>query len=178
MTTMRIRKLQLTIAAITLIFILPACKPTEKNYKAAYDAAIAKLQKENSDPLLNAQGAIRDGAPLIRLVDGDTVWIRREHLLAEAPDTLPIEPFNVAVAAYKMAANAASQVEVLRQEGYKALCLRTPANSFYVIAGSLTTLREAATFIKEYKKRHPDIPFVGLPEGATIEVPLARFVNF
>lgn len=65
--------------------LLAACKPTEKNYKAAYDVAVQKRQQESSDASLRSEGhrLITDMAPrTINAAGRDWNYI----VMAMAPD--------------------------------------------------------------------------------------------
>ena len=61
-----------------LMFV--GCKPTEKNYKAAYDAALSRRQEVAQEQMRPATGLLSDDGPQMRIVGGDTVYVLRERL--------------------------------------------------------------------------------------------------
>lgn len=152
---------------LLLICVFAGCKPSEKNYRAAYDVAVAKRQKDAPDPYAGLGDAVRDDAPARREVDGKILWVRTEPLTC-ADDRGSVAPWNVAVAAYKMAANARSHAERLKSEGYGSLLLKNSDGMIYVVAATPGSLQEAAEFIEKFKVKHPEAIYVGLPEGPTV----------
>lgn len=155
----------ISIFALTAILLLPSCKPTEKNYQAAYDVAQKKKQAEKTDPdmAIPSTGLQRLDAPSQKEVNGDKVNVK--HLFikyvgkGESPEILR---YNVAVAKYKMPTNALAQTEDLTQQKYKAFPVEGTDGCFYVIASTFSSLDEAAAFAKEYLKKHKPEQLVGL----------------
>ncbi len=162
-----------SIPLLVMVCLLAGCKPSEKNYRAAYEVAVAKRQSEAPDSSAGLGDAVRDGAPTRREVDGKTVWVLTEPLSRVDAQGAPAA-WNVAVAAYKMNANARSHAERLQGEGYEASLLKNSDGMIYVVAASPESLAEAAAFIEEFKSKHPDTVYVGLPEGATVISPGRR----
>lgn len=150
------------------LFILTGCKPTEKNYKAAYDAALSKRQAESEDPDLNlpAEGYTRLGEPEKKEINGKTYFYKFQHLhpLSEGVE---MQPYNVAVSVYKMPTNCQSQVRDLCEAGYDAFGTRTGDDRYYTIVGSYPTIEEAAEAVDNYMRKHKDSIYVGL-EGAPV----------
>lgn len=144
---------------------LASCKPTESNYKAAYDAAQQKRKAEANDPdiLLPAGGLQQIGAPVKRVIDGDSVYITAEHLKVIENQDSEARKWNVAVASYKMRTNCIAQAKELVAQGMKAFVVENVDSKFYVIAGSFDTLKEAAAFSRKYAEGKKESVFVGLP---------------
>ena len=92
-------------SALVLVMALASCKPTERNYKQAYDSALAKRQKAEAETMIPASGLLSDEGPQQRIVGGDTLYVSTERLRALSGDE-PVSPYNVAVAMYKMNTNA------------------------------------------------------------------------
>lgn len=158
---------------LLMVCVLAGCKPSEKNYRAAYDVAVAKRQKDAPDTSAGLGDAVRDDAPARREVDGKTVWVRTEPLSRVDAQGAPAA-WNVVVAAYKMTANARSHAERLQAEGYDSSLLKNSDGMIYVVAATPGSLQEAAGFIEEFKGKHKDAVYVGLPEGPTVLSPGRR----
>lgn len=160
---MKTNRLLTCVLLLTGFVSLTGCKPTEKNYKSAYDAAVAKRQAENSDPDLNlpAGGYQKIGAPVIKEIGGkdyDYLFVRAKPL-NEGDE---MHPYNVAVSVYKMPTNCQSQVRDLRDAGYAAFGVKTGDDRYYVIAGSYPTIEEAASAADAYAAKNKEAVYVGL----------------
>ena len=148
------------------MIVLPGCKPTEKNYKSAYDAALAKRQAENNDPDLNlpADGYKRIGEPDRKTVNGksyDYLFVRLKPLT----EGQELQPYNVAVAVYKMPTNCAAQVKDLCAAGYQAFGAMSGDDRYYVIIGGCPTIEEAAAAADAYMAKNKDTVYVGLKDA-------------
>ena len=82
--------------------LLTGCKPTERNYRAAYDAALAKRQAEAELRMLPASGLMSDDGPQLKIVNGDSLYVVKERLKAAPGDTLPSSGWAVGVGVYKI----------------------------------------------------------------------------
>lgn len=167
---MRICKI---ICAAVLLSLTVSCKPTEKNYQAAYDAARNKRTAEaaaDADMVLPAGGVIQKlDAPLTKDVNGEKLRLRRFFIKYIGSGESPaINRYNVAVARYKMPTNVKAQTEDLVAAGYEAFPVEGTDGFYYVIAASLPNLEETADFVKKYKKSHKPSQFVGLEEDLLI----------
>lgn len=146
-----------------------SCKPTEKGYKAAYDAAQNKREAVQAD--VRNQGAISelqeiDGARL-QEVDGVKVYVLNRIIRPiEETDTLKGQ-YNVAVGSYKMATNSKAQAADLRKEHYDALAVKDAEGMYYTVAGSFPSLSEAVKFYDKYRTGK-DRAYVGLPKAPVI----------
>lgn len=149
--------------AALLLIASAGCKPTESNYKAAYDAAQKKRQAVDADMVLPAGGLQSIDGPRKRVVDGDSLYVVKEHLKFTGGLEKVMHRWNVAVSAYKMPTNCAAQVSELYTKGYKAFSVENAEGRFYVVAGAFDTLEEAAVFAREYRATHKPSEFIGLP---------------
>lgn len=147
--------------------MLAACKPTEKNYRSAYDIAIGKKQAEQES--LAADGLIAENAPKPRYIDGDTLYFANEIISVDkdfAPfkESAPVElkGYNVAVGMFKMNTNARAGASALREKGFDAFPVQAMGGKWYIIGGSFDNLDESRTFIKKFKAKNPDYPYIGL----------------
>lgn len=150
------------------LMFLPACKPTEKNYKSAYDAAVAKRQAESNDPDLNlpAGGYQRIGDPQKKTVNGKSYGYLFSRV-KPLTDGVSMQPYNVAVAVYKMPTNCEAQVNDLLSVGYQSFGAKTGDDRYYVIIGSYASIDAAAAAIDAYMAKFKDAVYVGL-DGAPL----------
>lgn len=158
----------MAVAVALCAAAITGCKPTEKNYKAAYDAAIAKRAKDSkpNEDVPEGVELIREGAPRRTLVAGDTLWVRTEPLSGYGADaSTPVAHYNIVIASYKMPANAAAQSANFAAEGWKSRVLKNRDELFYVVAAQCSTIEETASQLRTFKKRYPRMHYVGLPDG-------------
>ncbi len=152
------------VAAVGLLLV--GCKPTEKNYQAAYEAAQNKKKAEaaaDPDMALPATGLKRLDAPRTMDVDGETLNVKHIFIKYAGKEAVPvIERYNVAVAKFKMPTNALALTEDLVAQKYKAFPVEGNDGNFYVIGATFGNLNEVAAFVKEYKKSHKPSQLVGL----------------
>lgn len=163
-----------TVPMLTLVggLLLTAvgCKPTEKNYKAAYDAALAKRQtKIDADLGVPEEGLIVEGAPVRRTFDDTQVWYLVTSIGALDEGSLPPGRFNVATGAFKMPVNALDQARTLRGRGYESLAVRGENDLFYTVVSTEDSISGAVAFYKEFIDRNPEFTYVGLPSLTIIE---------
>ena len=159
----------LIILSLSALFCVSSCKPTEKGYKAAYDAALGKREAAKADIDVDLpEGELQEfDGPQLKEVDGIKVYVLNERLRpVEDGQNLPGN-YNVAVGKYKMITNCRAQAEALKTEGYEAFTAKTMGEMFYTIAGSFSTLSEAVKFSEKYKSGK-DRVFVGLPHAPVI----------
>ncbi len=146
------------IAGIAAI-ALSSCKPTEKNYRAAYDAALNKREKVAET--LAADGLLAEDAPKSQVVDGDTLYFVNEVIRVDDVAS-PLKPLNVAVGVFKMNTNARSGAAALKERGFDARAARALEDKWYIIAGSFDTVDETRAFIKRFREENPQYPYIGL----------------
>lgn len=164
---------RLTYLLPALLLMLCACKPTEKNYRAAYEAAQAKKAAEReADAELGLPELTSTEGPRRQRVGLDTAYVFREPLTLHGDAPAKGAPAAcVAVGKYKMTANAQSDADALEKEGYDAFLLATPRGEFYTCIGSAPTLSEAVKMMREFMRKHPGRPYIGLPGEPVIEIP-------
>lgn len=150
---------RILIAVGIVVIALTSCKPTEKNYRAAYDAAVSKREKTNES--LAADGLISEEGPRIQVIAGDSLYFLNERLSVE-DGAKPLKSLNVAVAMFKMNTNARSGASALADKGYDASVARASGDKCYVIAGSFDTLEETRGFIKRFRKENKSYAYIGL----------------
>lgn len=146
---------------------LAGCKPTEKNYKAAYDAAKAKRQQAEAESMIPASGLMSFDGPRLRVFDGDSVYFQRQHLRPVA-DNVEINNYNVVVGQFKMHTNATAQADRLKEKGYDSMAAKGTEDRWYCVAASCLTLDEARAFLKRFKSENKGYPYIGLPDAPVI----------
>lgn len=153
--------------SITLLSALPSCKPTEKNYREAYEVAQKKRQQSKEDSDFDVSQLIGMNDARTQSFGGIECPVISENLkTVDAGDAGHL--YNVAVAAYKMTANALSHAESLRKEGMKGYVMQNSRQLFFVMCGGADTPEEAAAVYTKYmasgkQKIHP-----GLANGPEI----------
>ena len=138
---------------------LTACKPTEKNYRSAYDVAVNK--REKAAEALAADGLVAEDAPRSQVVGGDTLYFVNEVLKVDDGST-PLKALNVAVGVFKMNTNARSGALALKDKGYDACAARALGDKWYILAGSFDTIDETRAFLKRFREENPQYPYIGL----------------
>lgn len=148
-----------------LMFV--SCKPTEANYKAAYDAAKARREQAAAEQMRPASGLLSDDGPQLRVFDGDTVYINRERLRYFDGGKLGGK-WAVAVSMFKMDTNAKAAAEAISEKGFPhAMAVKAPGGKYYTVCDTVATLDDARVRGAEFVKAFPEYPFVGLP-GAPV----------
>lgn len=150
------------------IIALSGCKPTENNYRAAYDAAKAKREAAEADAMIPATGLQSDDGTSLKIIDGDSVYVSRDRLRLDPALKDVFKAYNVVVGVYKMNTNAKAQAAALAEKGYAAHAVMTTGDRWYTLVGCFDALSEAQAFIKEFKKKNPGYPYIGLPGSPVI----------
>lgn len=144
------------------IILLVGCKPTEQNYRAAYEAAQAKTDTG----LRDIQGAERvlqdDGITFQRVHEGDTVLQGRRSLKIEGLERATT-PYIVGIGVFKMPANAHSRAADLSSQGIKSYVGEDGEDRYVVATHPCATFGEAVVALKTFRRLHRDFPYVGLP---------------
>lgn len=147
--------------------MLVSCKPTEKNYRTAYDAALRKRAEVAEQQMRPATGLLSDDGPQLRVVDGDSVFVLRERL-RHLDGSRPGGHWAVAVGVFKIDTNAKASASDLAAAGWKsAMPAKVPGGDFYALADTVASLDEARDRAARFKLDFPDYPYVGLP-GAPV----------
>lgn len=159
------------LLAATAALLFAGCKPTEKNYKAAYDAAM--IHKENSladrGVTVPLQG---DASIALRKVGSDSIWVSHSRFSIDNPDSdgqiAAPGRYGVAVASFRMPTNARAMSSDLRKKGYKSVAATDGREKWVVVADFYSSLEEAAAGIREFQKRNPQYIYVGQPAPVVV----------
>ena len=155
------------ISAATAALMLVSCKPTEKNYQAAYDAALKKRAEAVEQQMRPATGLLSDDGPQLKIIEGDSVFVLRERLRCLDGSKLSGR-WAVAVGVFRIDTNAkASAVDLVNAGWSGAMPAKVQGGRFYALADTLESIDSARARAAEFKQRFPDYPYVGLP-GAPV----------
>lgn len=164
------------IAAVTVVAaIAVSCKPTEANYKAAYDIA---QEARRADEYTSVAGFVREGDPVWRKVGNDSVLVKQQPLARLEGDSLQMRTLNVAIASYGMKANAVAHKNNLSSAGYDARVLLNGDDKYLVIAAQYDSIADLVLFIDGYMKRHKNDMYSGLPGRPVVMIPSGRAVTW
>lgn len=167
-----IRSVCIALLAATALGGVTSCKPTEKNYQAAYDAAKAKREAAEADMMLPGSGLISEDGPRLRIVNGDSLYVAHDRIRIKylQENNIELQPYSVAVSVYKMSTNARATASRLKEAGYNSVVVETTNDRWYAVAGTFPTIGEAGEFIKAFKERNPKYSYIGLPSTPVILV--------
>lgn len=136
-----------------------SCKTTEKNYRGAYERAIAVDSTRTSFDQ-TVYGAHRRAVEHGTITNGtDTIATQRINCKV-SPDQKAtadsLHRYNVCVASFKQRFNANSVLERLAANGYpSALIVQTPEPYYYVIAFSSNSMPAAAGVLNAFTAQAP-----------------------
>lgn len=163
----------LTLAALAALALgaVSSCKVSEKNYRQAYERAVAG-DSARTDIRNTVYGAQRRNVDEGFLVNGsDTLRTQRLSCTvapdqAATPDSL--HRYNVCVASFKQRFNANSLRTRLEQNGYAgAMVLQTSEPFYYVVALSTNDVNTAAATLQQLVTAPPfrlsQTPFILIP---------------
>lgn len=156
------------ICAAIVAHILIGCKPTEKNYQAAYDAAQAKRAEAASEQMRPATGLLSDDGPQRRVLDGDTIYVLSERTRTLDGQKIPGK-FSLVVGSYKMDTNAKASATDLTSSGYPgAFAAKGFNGKYFTIVTTSSSMDSIRMESKKFKKKFRDYPYVGLPGAPVI----------
>ncbi len=156
---------------IACLALISGCKPTEKNYKSAYDAALQKRKAAetiDADLVMPGQKLQSLDGPNIQIIDGDSVYVMVKRVKALEGESVNSLPYKVAVSQYKMKTNCLAQTKDLKEKGYEAFAVTDGDANCYVIAGAFVSLPEAAVFTKQFRQKEKSHVYSGLPSAPVI----------
>lgn len=141
------------VAALSCaVVLLTGCKPSEKNYRAAYEKTMAaRTVADEADSTIYSQMR-RDFHLKHKVVDGDTIATRSQHIKV-TPDgggiAEMLKTYSVVAAQFKQLFHAQSMRERLFEAGYpQSFIVETAEPYYYVLTGSYPTIEQAAAALK------------------------------
>ena len=149
-----------------LLGMLYSCKPTEKGYRQAYEAA--KSKREQVDPeediLTGGHKLLNEESTNWKVLAGDSLQVQHTFLKPIEGEKWPQSgPYRLAVAMFKMTTNANSMLEDLKGKGKLTPVIATDGkDKYYIIAGSATYADSLGNVLTTFKKEHPGFQYIGL----------------
>ena len=162
-------QVELVMILVSLLMILAqGCKPTEKNYRSAYDVAREKRDRDRAsreelqkDMGLQSAGKMEqgDGEATISVIDGKKVWTR--HLNFQRKDSVLM--YAVSVGTFGMGINARALAAELQASGWRESKVAEGGGRSFVIIGSSNKTEDAMQLLLEFDKQHERWQYVGQP---------------
>lgn len=158
-----------------LLLTLAGCKPTEKGYRQAYDAAKAKREyvDPDADLLTGGHKLLDESASNWNVTGGDTLQMMHFRLSPEGGVKWPQSgPYRLAVAKFKMDTNSKSLLANIENSGTLTPVMASDGKgTHYIIAGSATYPDSLAYVLADFRKENPGFRHIGLrPEAPVIIV--------
>lgn len=162
-------KIKILLTLCVLLSTLSACKPTEKGYRQAYEAA--KTKREQADPdddlLTGGHRLLGVEASNWRVIAGDSLQLQHMMLKPVDGSVWPQSgPYRLAVAIMKMTTNANSMIADLSKDRSLTPVLATDGkDTYYVIAGSATYADSLGNVLSTFRRENPGFQYIGIPGG-------------
>lgn len=161
-------KIRVILTLFVLLMSLYGCKPTEKGYKQAYEAAKGKREQADPDEELLTGGhrLLNQESTNWRVLAGDSLQVQHMFLKPTEGEKWPESgPYRLAVAMFKMTTNANSMLDDLKKKrSLKPVIATDGKNSYYIIAGSATYLDSLGNVLTTFKKENPGFRYIGLDQ--------------
>lgn len=172
---MRIENLTIAAGCCLLLLAGSGCKPTEKGYRQAYDAAKAKREYVDPDAELLTGGhkLLDEKATNWKIIGSDTLQVQHMALTPEEGSHWPQSgPYRLAVAKFKMNTNSRSLLrDITGKAGITPVMASDGKGGHYIIAGSATYPDSLAHVLATFRKENPGFRNIGLtPEAPLIVV--------
>lgn len=166
---------RILLAFCVLLGMTVGCKPTEKGYQQAYDAAKSKREQKDPDEDLLTGGhrLLNEEASNWRVLAGDSLQLEHKFLKPIKGSVWPQSgPYRLAVAMMKMTTNANSMLADLKKKGTLEPVIATDGkDTYYIIAGSATYVDSLGNVLATFKHENPGFRYIGLtPEQPRIIV--------
>lgn len=159
-------KIKVILMVCMLLPMLHACKPTEKGYQQAYEAAKSKREQKDPDEDLLTGGhkLLEEGSTRWSVIAGDSVQMQHTFLKPVKGSVWPQSgPYRLAVAMFKMNTNANSMIEDLRKDRSLTPVIATDGkDTYYIIAGSATYVDSLSNVLSTFKQENPGFQYIGL----------------
>ncbi|MDO5395839.1 MAG: SPOR domain-containing protein [Bacteroidales bacterium] len=142
--------IMLTMAAVS-------CKPSEKNYRAAYERTMARdsARTEFNETVYGRYRRQVREIPVF--TESDTVKVRTTHVVvSEGVPREAMKRYCVVIAEFKQLLNARSIRQRFIDGGYpSAFIVETPEPYYYVVAGAYNELPEAMGLCDSLRRNSP-----------------------
>lgn len=160
---------RILLTAVAGLLLMGACKPTEKNYRAAYDAAKAKREYKDPDEELLTGGhrLLSDDATNWVVLGKDSLQTERIWLKPYDGSMWPQSgPYRLAVAMFKMSTNATSILDDLKKhKELTPIVAQDGQKRLFLIAGSATKPDSLGAVLTTFRKAVPDFTYIGMTDS-------------
>ena len=162
---MNSKKIRILLMMAVLLGMLNACKPTEKGYKQAYEAAKSKREQVDPDEDLLTGGhkLLSQESTNWRVIAGDSLQLQHKFLKPLDGEKWPQSgPYRLAVALLKMTTNAKSILSDLQETGsLKPMVATDGKDTYYIVAGSASYVDSLGNVLTTFKKENPKFQYIG-----------------
>lgn len=142
------------ICMILPVAAFTGCRTSEANYRAAYEQAVAGREDESGIDRTVYDKIRREAVTAVRVVDGDTVSVKRERVrLVEAAAGEKLQEAYVVVGQFKQLFNARSLCKRLQNNGYAGATLLSTREPLYYIAIAGGTTADMVAECRRYADR-------------------------
>ncbi len=149
-----------------LLSMMAGCKPTEKGYQQAYEAAKNKREQVDPDEVLLTGGhkLLDQESSNWRVIGGDSLQLQHKFIKPLDGEKWPQSgPYRLAVAMLKMTTNANSMLTDIKGKGsLKPVVATDGKDTYYIIAGSATYVDSLGNVLTTFKKENPGFQYIGL----------------
>lgn len=163
------------VIAAGLLALAAGCKPTEKGYRQAYDAAKAKREyvDPDADLLTGGHKLLDESATDWVALGSDTLQLRHLMISPEEGQSWPqAGPYRLAVAMMKMTTNSRSMLADISRKGHlKPVVATDGKGQHFIIAGSATYPDSLRQVLATFRTDNPGFRHIGLsPEVPVVIV--------
>lgn len=154
------------MGVVMIIFMttLIGCKPTEANYKSAYDSALQKREQAAKEQMRPATGLLSDDGPQLRILNGDSIYVDHVRLLREDGSHFSNGKWAIAVGKFKMDTNAKSSAKAIVEKGFpEAVMAKASGGRYFTIIAVVENLDSARMESTKFQHIFPNYPYIGLP---------------
>lgn len=141
----------LILSVMAAMAVFTGCRTTESNYRAAYEQAVAGRQDESGIDNTVYDKIRREGITSTRIVEGDTIAVKRERVkLVDTDASIKMQEAYVVVAQFKQLFNARSLCSRLKGNGYPEAVLLSTREPLYYIAVAGGSTADMAAMCQRY----------------------------
>lgn len=160
------------IFGIGLLLLAVGCKPTEKGYQQAYDAAKAKREYVDPDDELLTGGhkLLDENSSNWVALGKDTLQLQHFYLKPENGEPWPQNgPYRLAVAMFKMNTNSSSLLrDISKRSTLKPVVATDGKDRHFIIAGSATTADSLEFVLETFRKENQGFRCIGMEKEEPI----------
>lgn len=147
------RHLPAAICAAILLCTASACKPTEANYRAAYELTASRTAERERDGLTDEEYELirRENAPKRMLIGSDSVAYEHKTITPVQAETSGApRRYNLAVGRFAMSTNASSMRDRLHTAGMRAFIAKDAEGKYVVVAEAADTEASMAEALRRF----------------------------